>query len=211
MPGGPCAETAIFKACCPMLDLCDFTREYLPEAGRIALKLWGGEVPDMPPELRAVIYEYLPRYYFDEKSSCNLAVLKNGCLQALLLASSAPPEPLEANAWLQQNLPPGCADYARSYREYLDGNRRLEDRFRSKGDVVLLFFASIRPGCGKLLMEEFIRRARNEQRSNMLLWTDNTCNYQYYFEHDFQLLQQQKADPGLPGLALETLIFRRSF
>ena len=211
MPGGPCAATAIFKAFRAMLELCDFTREHLPEAGRIALKLWGAEVPDMPPELRAVIYDYLPRYYFDEESSYNLAVLENSRLQALLLASAAPPEPHEAHAWLQQNLPPGCEYYAQCYREYLDGNRQLEDRFRSNGDVVLLFFASIRPGCGKLLMEEFIRRARNDRQNNMLLWTDNTCNYQYYFEHDFKLLQQQAADPGLPGLELATLIFRRSF
>ena len=194
-----------------MLRTVDFIPEYLPEAGRMALSIWEDETPDIPRVYRDVIYAYLPRYYYDQTSPYNLAVLENGHLQALLLASADPPEPVAAHAWLKENLPPGGWGYAQAYQKYLDGNRRLEDAYRSGDDVVLLFFASIRPGCGKLLMQEFCRRLLGDGKKSMLLWTDNTCDYQYYWDHDFTLLCRQCADPGLAGLSLETMIFRKEF
>lgn len=192
-----------------MLQVTDFTPELLPEAGRIAYELWGNEVPRMPQEFRPAIYSYLPRYYYVRESVYNLAVLENGRLQALLLASEFAPEPVEAWEYLQKNLPPGGEMYAQNYRDYLDGNRRLEESFKQSNEAILLFFASIKPGCGKILMREFAFRAQQNKLDSMLLWTDNTCNYQYYFDHDFQLLHRSAAEPGLGDMELETLIFRR--
>ncbi|MBE6368502.1 MAG: hypothetical protein E7052_11475 [Lentisphaerae bacterium] len=194
-----------------MVEVTGFTGAMLPAAGEIALRLWGNEVANMPQMYRPAIYSYLVHYYYDPQSVYNLAVLENGSLQALLLASVDPPEPLEAWRFLQDSLPAAGVDYALSYRRYLDGNRHLEDTFKLENEAVLLFFASIQPGCGRLLMENFTRLARQNDLDSMLLWTDNTCNYQYYFDHGFQLLHRQTAEPGLLDMDLETLIFRRKF
>lgn len=188
-----------------MLILRDFTEQDLPAAGNIALQLWGGEVPGMPPETKKIVYDYLARYYFNDASPFNLAVTCDGRLQALLLASAeefVPPP-------LPEDLPPAVLKYLTDYRKYLDGNRHLEKLYTRSGDVQLLFFAGIRPGCGKLLMAEFIRRLRQRNYDSMILWSDNTCNYQYYLEHGFELLHRQIADPGLENMHLETMIFRK--
>ena len=201
MHGAQCAATAI----CNMFTLRDFTAQDLPEAGKIALQLWGNEVPDMPPEVRKSVYDYLARYYFNAASPFNLAAACGGRLQALLLASDeefVPPP-------LPEDLPEAVLKYLTGYRKYLDGNRHLEKRYTRYGDVQLLFFASIRPGCGKLLMDEFIRRLRQYNYNSMILWSDNTCNYQYYLEHGFELLHRQIAEPGLENIPLETMIFRK--
>lgn len=187
-----------------------FTAGHLDQAGEIALKLWGSEIPGMPSEIRRIIYDYLPCYYFDETSPFNLAAMENGKLQGLLLASADFPEPAGANMQLQKRIPAEYAFYGQTYQAYLDGNRRLEEQFKTAQDIQLLFFASIRPGCGKLLMQEFIYRGRQCGFEKMLLWTDNTCNFQYYFDHDFELLHRTPADPGITGMNLETMLFRRN-
>ena len=186
-----------------------FTAEDLPDAGKIAHQLWGNEVPDMPEKLRRRIYDYLPRYYFDPESEFNLAAEADGELKALLLASPSPPEPLAANEFLLQGLSAADRQYVWEYQAYLTGNRQLEENFQASAEIILLFFASIRPGCGKMLMQKFVEICRQSGFSSMLLWTDNTCNYQYYFDHQFELLHRQTAVPGLLNMELETLIFRQ--
>ena len=184
--------------------LRDFLPQDLKKAEEIALKLWGDEGDFIPPFHLEKVYGFLVRYYYFPESSFNCAVTdENGDLCGFLLAHTR-------SAAENTDSPENDAlEHIQTYKAYLDGNKKAEEYFLRKDEVILLLFASIQKGCGSLLMKEFERRCRTTGIRSILLWTDDTCNLEWYQKNGFSELCRFPAVPSLPGRLLYTFIFRK--
>ena len=62
-------------------------------------------------------------------------------------------------------------------------------------DIKLALFVSLRKGFGSVLLETFKADLRKRGYKNMYLWTDCECNYDWYFKHDFELVEKSVYEP----------------
>ena len=192
------------------LILRDFSEDDLSGAGEIACRLWQGEADFIPGSMQPKLYEYLVRYYYVPDSPLSCAVTFKGKLCAFLLAAAEKHSSREADLWIRGKLSAGEEKIFEIYKAYLDGNKYAEEKLMQKNEVLLLLFCSIQKGCGALLMEEFLRRCRKNGISSMLLWTDDTCDLQWYQRNGFTEVARFPANPTLPGQQLTTFIFRKA-
>lgn len=192
------------------LILRDFSSRDLPGAGEIALRLWGSEADFIPASMLRELYEYLVRFYYVPDSPLSCAVTCNGELCAFMLAATEKHSSSLADEWLLKRISsPEEKKVFEIYKEYLTGNQKAEEKELRPHEAVLLLFASIRRGCGKLLMEELKRRCLKQDIRSILLWTDDTCNVQWYERNHFAEVSHFPACPSLPGQNLNTFLFRK--
>lgn len=194
------------------LEIHDFDSRYFDDAGMIALQQWEEEVPAMPEAMRKRIYQYLVRYYFVEGSPFSIGAFENGRLCAFLLAAPASHRECElADRWISERLYTSEEKrFFQEYKAYIEGNQNCECSYALPGEIALLLFASIRKGAGRLLLAEFERRCLQHHIPSMLLWTDETCDFEYYYRNGFIECAKIPTNPTLYGQALTTYLFRKS-
>lgn len=189
--------------------LRDFTPGDFTAAAEIAAKAWGDEGGFLPPSIFPRIYGYLVRYYYMPDSPFSLAATLNGRLCAFLLAATGEQKSSVADQWIKGQLAEEEKEIFQSYKAYLSGNSHAAEKEKFPGEVMLLLFAGIKKGSGSLLMAEFEHRCRERNINSMLLWTDDTCDFQWYQRRNFSEVARFPADPSLPGRNLTTLLFRK--
>ena len=192
------------------LILRDFLPGDLDRAGEIACRLWRDEAGFIPRAMQPKLYEYLVRYYYVPASPFSCAVTCKGELCAFLLAAAGKHSTDHADVWFREKLSAGERELFEAYKAYLDGNKYAEEKLLQKNEALLLLFCSVQKGCGALLMEEFLGRCRKNGISSMLLWTDDTCDFQWYQRNGFTEVARFPANPTLPGQQLTTFIFRKA-
>ncbi len=193
------------------LEIRDFSPSDFDDAAKIAFRLWGAEF-ETPPTLAPKLYEYLVRYYFESDSPFNLSAFVDGVLSGILLAapvSSVAEETDVAARFAAEAFAPEEREYFETYRAYLDANRRKEREAAAPNETILLFFASVRPGCGRALKAEFERRLRERGGESYLLWTDETCDFDYYYRNGFAEVDRFELETKLAPKPLRTFLFRK--
>ena len=148
------------------------------------------------------------RYYHVRGSSLSCTAHCRGEMCAFLLASEGEHSPGADDSFFLQ-LSDSEKVFLESYRAYLEGNRQKEMLQLREKEALLLLFASVRKGCGSMLMERFFERCRERGIPSVLLWTDDTCDFEWYRRNCFCEVAHFAAEPSLPGRKLETFIFRR--
>ncbi len=196
----------------PVLTISAFGEGDLAEAGAIACRQWQGEIPALPDALAVRLYDYLVRYYHHRESPFNFAARDaSGKLAGFLLASPPVPDAGRgAETWIAARLQrEEERAFHRDYFRYLEHNRlaELQDA-RPAGELILLLFFSIRKGTGRALLAELERRSRESGIVSWLLWTDETCDFDYYDRHGFT---EVRRFPGaeLAGKRFLTYLFRK--
>ncbi len=194
------------------LEIHDFTTDHLNDAGMIALQQWKGEAPEMPEKMCPLIYQYLVRYYYVPDSPFSLGATENGKLCAFLLAAPAShADSALADQWISGQLNnKEEEDFFQDYKAYLDGNSQKEQNHALTGEVALLLFASIRKGAGRTLLAEFEKRCRKHGIPSFLLWTDETCDFDYYYKNGFSEAAKFPTNPPLGNQTLTTYLFRKT-
>lgn len=197
----------------------------LDAVGAIAETIFGDEIAGTPPSLLPTLYRYLARYYWFTTSPFNLAAVVDERLCGALFA--APVDLAEnadaADAWIAPRLATSEErDFFAKYRAYLDANRRAELAAARPNETLLLFFVSVRPGCGRALSREFERRLRAQvaEPSNApaspvplstLLWTDDTCDFDWYERNGFVEVARFPQQTELRPEPFSTFLFRKEY
>lgn len=192
------------------LILRDFTPGDFSFAGELARQQWGDEAGMISESLCSRLYEYLVRYYYVPDSPLSCAVTLKGELKGFLLAAAGEHSSCEADCWMRKQLSADERAFFECYKAYIDGNKYAEEKQKLPGEALLLLFVSVQKGCGALLMEEFRRRCRKAGISSMLLWTDDTCDFDWYQRRGFEEVGRFPAAPSLPGRQLTTFLFRKA-
>lgn len=186
-----------------------FSEKYLPDAGKLVFQQWQQEFPEIPETCKPLIYQYLPHYYFYADSPFNLQVTDGKQLCAFLLAHGVEHVQNRAAAFLDSLRTNGNTELLDAYQSYLDYNRSAEHAALQPGEIILDLFVSIRPGCGRLLLSRFEELLRNQGRGGYLLWTDGTCDFDYYQRHNFLEVKRFPNTPVFSEKTLTTYLFRK--
>lgn len=96
-------------------------------------------------------------------------------------------------------------------RQYLLMMEEKTFALMSEKDVKLCLFVSLRKGFGSKILDMVTQKLKAAGYQNIYLWTDGECNVQWYFDNQFQLVQQEEYIPfSRPGQPYMTYIFKKS-
>lgn len=86
-----------------------------------------------------------------------------------------------------------CAsEMSRTYIELMD-----EKTFgmMNDDDIKLTLYVSRKRGCGSKLLNDLCERFKNQGYKNLYLWTDCECNWQWYTNHNYELVCSDVYEP----------------
>lgn len=195
------------------LTIQDFTANHIENVVDLVSLLWHNPQEDRPAKLQSLLNQYIIRYYFIPRSNFNLVASEGGKICACLMAAKVKDvKNHSADEWVGGRLTT-AADLAclSEIKAGLDAMRDVEHQHAKENEAALLFFGSTRKGAGKLLMSEFEKRCKEQGVSSMILWTDERCDYDYYYKKGFEEVLKLPSPTLVDGRHLETWVFRKEF
>lgn len=176
-----------------------FTEKDIREASVLAYPVWGvGHAANgQGEEFGLLMCEYIVRYGWYGAPYAFKMVDDEGRMVACVLAGKIT-QKNGYNEWLETLMPAfneKQSEEALALRDYFDTTGpKVYERMKAEEDLYLSFFISSVPGCGKQLLAEVIKLAKDEGFKNLYLWTDSSCNHSYYAHHSFEKVAEFKSD-----------------
>jgi N-acetylglutamate synthase-like GNAT family acetyltransferase len=72
--------------------------------------------------------------------------------------------------------------------------RRVSKGFVGPKDVKISFLIAQKRGYGTLLLKRVMKILAERGFENVYLWTDSSCNWQFYSKHGFELVHEEKCE-----------------
>lgn len=176
-----------------------FTESDIHEAAQLAYPVWGVGHADggNGPAFGLLMCEYIVRYGWYGAPYAFKMVDKEGKMVACILAGDHTVKN-GYNKWLDVQMPAfneQQRNEAVTLRAYFDRTApKVYEHMTAGKDLYLSFFISAIPGCGKQLLAEMMRVAASNGYKTMYLWTDSSCNHDYYAHHSFEKVAAFKSD-----------------
>lgn len=159
----------------------------LKEAGEMAYNYWSDEVPQGSDELKHIIYEYMVRYY-DRNRALSYSIENENGLKGFLLTFRKSDLNRQTD-WLQKKqeyLSQEEKALVIGYQSYLDYNGHKIKEYIHDNAIILGLFISTEKGGGKMLFQHLQEECKLQNIANAYLWTDTTCNFNYYYHNNFE-------------------------
>ncbi len=176
-----------------------FTEEDIREAAELAYPVWGEghAAGGNGREFGLLMCEYIVRYGWYGAPYAFKMIDDEGKMVACILAGDHTKEN-GYNEWLDGLLSTFDEHQlaeALALRDYFIRTAPKVYKHMTAGkDLYLSFFISAVQGCGKELLAEVITLAKSEGYGAMYLWTDSSCNHDYYAHHRFEKVASFKSD-----------------
>ncbi len=175
------------------MQIKPFEEKYIPYLVETVKALWG--VPNGTEEFNTVDVEFIVRNNIYKNDMALELVQDNEILAAAFGAEKG--EHNTAKQWLDAQINTG--NFSENERislalvsEYLTAMDEQTLSYMGKEDVKLSLFISRYKGKGKIILNELVKKFSQKGFKNMYLWTDCTCNWQYYQDHDYELIEKAK-------------------
>ncbi|MCR5762719.1 MAG: hypothetical protein K6G00_04970 [Treponema sp.] len=175
------------------MSVKSFEEKYIPCLVEAVKPLWG--VPGGNDKFNSVDVEFIVRNNIYKNDMALELVQDDKLLAAAFGAEKG--ERNTAMQWLDSQLK--ATEFSDSEKaslslvaEYLSIMDERTLSYMGKGDVKLSLFISRSKGCGKIILNELINRFLQKGFKNMYLWTDCTCNWQYYPRHGYELIEKRE-------------------
>ena len=182
-----------------------YNDEYFLGVRNITYNYWSDEV-EMDLELKSFIYTFLVKYYLSNYDYSYVSIEDN--INAFLLASLKN----DSNNSFEyfnngiKKLNDKNKRLALEYLNYLEFNHNKVLSFMNNNDIYLALIASIKHHKGYELIENLIDIGRKNKNDYLYLWTDETCNYEYYNRIGFEKVLEY--DVNLYNKQIKTFIYR---
>lgn len=176
-----------------------FTEEDIKGAAELAYPIWGIGHADSGrgKEFGVLMCEYIVRYGWYGAPYAFKMVDDSGKMLACILAGKIT-QKNGYDDWLETQMPTFNANQkeeAQLLRSYFrTTGPKVYAKMTAEKDLYLSFFISSVPGCGKLLLRRVVELAVSEGYKNLYLWTDSSCNHDYYAHHQFEKVEEFKSD-----------------
>ena len=84
--------------------------------------------------------------------------------------------------------------------------------FMQEDDIQLTLYISRKKGCGSKLLNELCNQLRAKGWKNLYLWTDCECDWEWYTDHDYELVSKDVYGPFSEedGKDYLTFIFKKT-
>ena len=168
-----------------------FTQEGIDLVAKMAAGVWGKEQGAHSSEVARIFCQHLTRYSLYSADLAFQAEDEEG-LQAIAFAW-LPGDTNDAALWLRSQFP----NMTKEEQQTLLTNEcyltRTDAELQSKmvpNSAKLSFFISQKPGYGTTVLNALTERLRERGIEWLYLWTDCTCNWQYYPKHGYELIGQ---------------------
>lgn len=175
------------------MQIKPFEEKYIPYLVETVKALWG--VPNGTDKFNTVDVEFIVRNNIYKNDMALELVQGNEILAAAFGAEKG--EHNTAKQWLDAQINTG--NFSENERislalvsEYLTAMDERTLSYIGKDDVKLSLFISRYKGKGKIVLNELVKKFSQKGFKNMYLWTDCTCNWQYYQDHDYELIEKAK-------------------
>lgn len=154
-------------------------------ASQMIHSFWGDELDGQSEEFKKFVQEYMIKYHqVNRDYSLCLEVQQP---QGFILAS-LPTEESTIGLWCQEqtkNFSAKEQHLAQEYRNYFEQNSEVVKQYMGHQDLLVHLFMSKIKGGGTILLEKLMETCRQQSLENLYLWTDTTCNHEYYEYNGF--------------------------
>lgn len=94
--------------------------------------------------------------------------------------------------------------------DYLNKFDALLSSHMTQSDMKVALFVSGKKGCGRMLLDHYMQVCNNDSIERLFLWTDSTCNYQYYPKNGFEeLLRVDMANQNRKEKDFQTILYKK--
>ena len=173
------------------MKISHFNQGRIDEVAKMASEIWGKEQGAHDPESASLFCEHLSRYSLYSTELALQAEDDDG-LQAIAFAW-LPGDDNNASQWLSEQLPLMTEGQRKTLLTNEGYLKRIDAELQSMmpaNSAKLSFFISRKPGFGTAVLNSLIELLRKHGIEWLYLWTDCTCNWQYYPKHGYELIGQ---------------------
>lgn len=184
-----------------------FTDLDVMEASKLAKLTWGDFYTEQSEELQNLIYSFMVKYY-DLNREYSFSIIEDdlkGFLLAFCKTDCYRPKDFDEQINALKNKTEQKIVY--DLLNYLEICGRELKNIINDDDIILGLFVSIQKGCGKKLLGKLVETCRAKDKKNIYLWTDTTCDYEYYRKNNFVLLKE--IETLVNGKPITTLIYQK--
>lgn len=171
--------------------------------------LWSA--PDSEDSFRRIYAEQVIRMDMHE-NNYQFQICENNELRAIACASRKGDKVSSENWWNAQyeKLSSEQQFSFKLSREYLSMMDKKAYSFMGENDIKLDLFISTKTGWGKKILEPVMEYFKQQGFKNLYLWTDCECNVDWYFDHGYELVEEDVYEPfSTENENYKTYIFKK--
>lgn len=190
------------------MQIRTFTDSDILQASKLAKLTWGNFYTHESRELQDLIYSFMVEYY-DLNREYSFSIFDNelkGILLAFRKTDSYKIKDFGKRVKALKNK--AEQEIAFDLFNYLEICGRELKNIINNDDIILGLFVSIQKGCGKQLLSKLVESGKKRNMKNIYLWTDTTCDYEYYRKNNFVLIK--KIESFVNSKPIVTLIYKKS-
>ncbi len=173
------------------MEIKHFSKDRIDEVAAMAAEVWGKEQGASTPEVARIFCRHLARYS-TYTTKLSLQATDEDGLQAIAFAW-LPGDTNDADTWLREQLPMMTEEVRKTLLTNERYLKRTDEELQAMmlpNSAKLSFFISRKPGYGTPVLEALIDLLRKRGIEWLYLWTDCTCNWQYYPKHGYEQIGQ---------------------
>ena len=185
----------------------NFTDNDVEEASKISHLVWGNLYEKESCELQKLIYDFTLEYYY-LNNTFSFALDENG-LKGLVFASLKTDKngSVENFKTKIKDLSDNDRIIALNLLDYVENTGREVKNAMGEDDLMMGLFISTQKGGGRMLLSKLIETAKERDIKNIYLWTDTTCDFDYYQKNKFTLVKEIECNVNNKNI--NTLIFKK--
>lgn len=184
-----------------------FKNSNIDEAKALAKLVWGDFFKNEPLKMQEIIYDFTFEYY-DLNRNFSFAI-SDEKPNAYLLSYRKEDKNNKLKEYLDK-IKIFNKDEQQKLIEvfkFIDFSSKKVKNLISENDIIIGLFVSIKKGCGSELLKKLNETCLKNNINNIYLWSDDTCNFQYYIKHNFILVE--KFNYRVNEKIINTLIFKK--
>lgn len=179
----------------------------IEEASKITHLVWGDLYTNESKEFQKIIYDFTLKYYYLNKTFS--FALDDAGLKGLVFASLKKDKnnSVENFKTKIQDLSDDDRIVALNLLDYVENTGREVKNAMGEDDLMMGLFISTQKGGGRMLLSKLVETAKENGIKNIYLWTDTTCDYDYYQKNKFTCFKE--IESCVNNKKINTLIFKK--
>ena len=175
------------------MEITKFSEKDMNAAISMARQTWHGYYDEFRAEYIRCIAECIVRHnYTDEDLAFKITCI--GEVKGIIFGTRKG-KMADLSVWVGEQcktMNPQEKELLERLNDYMDEADRNTIAQMGDGDVKLSLFISIQKGCGRELLRAMMQEFSAMGTKRMFLWTDTSCDHDYYPAHGFALASRYR-------------------
>lgn len=191
------------------MKIRNFQDEDIKTAINLSHLVWGNFYESENSKIQNLIYEFTVKYY-DLNRNFSYSISSYEDVKGFLLAAEKRDKNKSIN--ILEEMIKSIDDEEQTkilsdMYDFLQNCGYETKKLMNEDDIMLGLFVSTQKGGGKKLLSELVKDCRNRKFKNIYLWSDTTCDYDYYQKHNFETVK--KIETVLNNKEITVFVYRK--